>query len=139
MNKRSPLLLLIPAILLGFSTTLSADKPLRLMDSNTFVDLDPCTDQLHTITLYFDTRLHFHRNNFLAEVKRSGTTDSGYRMVGAHETFVVNFAAGQLKGNFVDNWRSDDGRVWQVGSIFVLDLESGEVRVDKGAFRCLKG
>jgi len=42
------------------------------------------------------------------------------------------------KDSFVDNWHAADGRVWQVGGVFVLNWELGEVRVDKFVFRCLK-
>jgi len=131
--------LVIAAIsMLALSTALWADKPLRSVESEEFVDLDPCTGQPTTITLYFDIGLHFHKNNFVAVAKRSGETSSGYHMVGGHETYVENYGSTTVKDSFVDNWHGN-GRVWQVGGVFVYNWELDAVRVDKFVGRCLKG
>jgi len=91
--------LVIAAIsMLALSTALWADKPLRSLNSDEFVVLDPCTDQPITITLYFDVGLHFHKNNFVVEVKRSGEASSGYHMVGGHETYVENYGSTTVRG-----------------------------------------
>jgi len=123
--------------MLALSTALWADKPLRFVEVEEFVDLDPCTDQPHTVTLYFDVGVHFHRNNYVAEIKRSGETSSGYHMVGGHQTYVENYSSTTFKNGFSDNWHAEDGRVWKVAAVFVYNWELGTVRVDKFTFRCL--
>jgi hypothetical protein len=39
----------------------------------------------------------------------------------------------------MDMWRTDDGRLWQVRGNFVVDDDTGDVKVDNFMFRCLKG
>jgi len=81
--------LVIAAIsMLALSTALWADKPLRFVESEVFENPDTCTGQPNMVTLYFDVSEHVHKNNYVAEIKRSGVTSSGYHMVGGHETYV---------------------------------------------------
>ena len=60
-------------------------------------------------------------------------------MFAGTETFVENYGANIVKDSFVDMWRAEDGRLWQVGGIFVLNFATGDVKVNKFAFRCLNG
>ncbi|MCZ6519596.1 MAG: hypothetical protein O6853_07355, partial [Actinobacteria bacterium] len=84
-----------------------ADRPFTFTDSDTFVDVNPCTGLDDEITINVEVTIHEHRNNFVVYVGRSGSTASGYTMIGGTESFVAN--SGVERGTFVDQWRNPDG------------------------------
>lgn len=141
MKKQSYFLAVIACLatlVLGAASSAWADRPFSDSDSDgPFLDLDPCTGEEQFVTLYFDFDVHVHRNNLVVKVRRSGESSGGYTMFAGTETYVENYGASILKDSFVDMWRAEDGRLWQVGGIFVLNWATGDVKVDKFAFRCL--
>lgn len=132
--------LALTSLMLALSSPLQADKPFLFFDeSNTFIDLDPCTGLDQEITIYFTGYLHVHKNNFVLLVERSGESDAGYYMFSGVETQTFNTINEVFKAGFVDMWRADDGRLWQVRGNFVVDETTFDVKVDKFTYKCLKG
>lgn len=117
----------------------AADRPANFtVNIGPFVDVDPCTGELHEVTLFFDIYEHQgHNNNFVAKVIRTGWTDSGYEMFAGGETFIIN--QGVVMGRFKDMWRNDDGRMFEVSANFVLNFNQFEVKVNRFGFRCIGG
>ena len=104
----------------------------------TFQDIDPCTGSLHEITIFLDIYEHQeHPNNFLAQVVRTGYTDSGYEMFSGNEIFRIN--KNVVISKFKDMWRNDDGRMFEVSGQFILNFRQNEVKFDGGTFRCIGG
>lgn len=143
MKSNSNHLLVIAALamlMLTLPSSTLADKPfLYFSGSDTFFDLDPCTGEEQEVTIYVDVWLHEHKNNLVALVERSGESDAGYYMFPGVETQMFNINNNVFKASFMDMWRTDDGRLWQVRGNFVVDDDTGDVKVDNFMFRCLKG
>ncbi len=132
--------LVLTSLMLALSSPLQADRPFLLFDDTvTFTDLDPCTGLEQEITIYLTGYLHVHKNNFVLLVERSGESDAGYYMFSGVETQTFNTINEVFKASFVDMWRTDDGRLWQVRENFVFDETTFDVRVANFMFRCLKG
>jgi len=130
----------LTALMLAISSPTQADKPFLLPDEEfTFTNPDPCTGLEQEVTIYVTSYLHEHKNNFVLLVERSGESDAGYYMFSGVETQTFNINTEIFKGSFVDMWRTEDGRLWQVRQNFVIDDATGELIVDNFMFRCLKG
>jgi hypothetical protein len=113
-----------------------ADRPIGFpVDSDTFWDIDPCTGQLQEVTLTGYAYLHEHRNNIVFKLKRAGFTNSGYTLFSGNYRELFNENAYHVLFN--DMWRADDGRKMQVSGKFILNLNTGEVQLDKFVFRCI--
>jgi len=115
----------------------SADKPVQIIESFSFVDLNPCSGEDHVITINVDVSLHSHGEREVVNIRRTGTTDSGYVMNPGGREHVVN------NGNFVnawfnETWGNDAGSKIAVKGRFKLDLDTGETLVDKFQLTCAK-
>ena len=127
-------------LILTLSSPLQADKPFLAFDeSETFINPDPCTGLDQEVTIYVTGYLHVHKKNFVLLVERSGESDAGYYMFSGVETWTFNTITEIFKASFVDMWRTEDGRLWQVRENFVVDETTDDVKVGNFMFRCLKG
>lgn len=113
-----------------------ADEPVSFDDSVTFTDINPCTGLEHEITRDFTVTLHEHQNNTVVQVESTVTTDDGFEGSGLETVALTkNFAAATF--NFVvDN--PDTGAKFTVKGNFKFDLRTGEFRVDRFGFNCVK-
>ena len=122
-----------------FAGSALADKPFTFTGSVTFPDDNPCTpvfDPLeHLVTIDFVVTVHEHENNIVAFAERSGTTSSGFTMINGRDSFVDN--GNVLRGNLMDQWQHPDGSKLQARGTFLVNLNTAEVQVEKGALRCL--
>ena len=113
-----------------------ADEPVSFDDSVTFTDINPCTGLEHEITRDFTVTLHEHQNNTVIQVESTVTTDDGFEGTG-RETVALTKNFGAATFNFVvDN--PDTGAKFTVKGNFKFDLRTGELRVDRFAFNCVK-
>lgn len=116
-----------------------ADKPVTFTGSVTFPDDNPCTPVFdpfeHVVTIDFVTTVHEHENNIVGYSERSGTTDSGFTMINGRDSFVDN--GNVLHVSLMDQWRHPDGSKFLARFTLLLDLDTGEVQVEKGELRCL--
>lgn len=137
--------LLVTTVAAAMSVTLLAgpalaDKPITFTESITFPDDNPCTPEFnlneHLVTINAEISLHVHENNIVAYSERSGTTNpSGFTMINGRDSFVVN--GNVLHFNLMDQWRHSDGSKFLARFTLLIDLDTGEVQVEKGALRCL--
>ena len=132
-------LTLVAVIGMMFATVLAvpalADAPFTFSDSSTFEDVNPCSGEVDEITINFEVSIHEHRNNFVVTVGRSGSTDSGYTMIGGTETYVEN--RGGVHDAFVDQWRHPDGSKFMVHGIIGYNANQDEVKVEKFGLTCI--
>lgn len=112
-----------------------ANPPFTFTDSVTFVDENPCTGLDDEITINVEVTIHEHRNNFVVYVGRSGSTASGYTMIGGTDSFVAN--SGVERGAFVDQWRHPDGSKFMVHGSFVFNINQLEFQVDRFSLTCI--
>ena len=76
-----------------------------------------------------------HRKNYVAQLIRTGFSDSGYELFAGHEMIVAD---GHAYVNWWrDMWRNDDGRIMEVSFRFIRNENQDKVSVDKFIFRCV--
>ena len=112
-----------------------ADAPISITDSSTFVDVNPCTEEPHEVTINFDVSLHLHGDREVVSIARSGSTDDGYTMIAGAESFVFN--GNVARGAFVDQWRNDDGSKFMVHGNFLFHIKKDELLVDRFRLTCI--
>ena len=127
--------------------SVSADNPVPIEDSFSFPDTNPCTNKPMVVTINVVVRVHEHRNNFVLNIKRSGTTDDGFVMrSGAPETQHWNTVSGAAGSQFKDFWTNPDtGQKFHVrGNVNVVfgpdgpDAPPLEVKSDVFSLRCVR-
>ena len=140
-NARPPRKLvstIVLAALTGLIVTMSptsADAPIIVTDERTFDDVNPCTSEVDTISLFFTVYIHDHKNNFVVHVQRNGITASGYTLLNGQEQFVDNSQV--ITAHFKDIWLSADGSMFEAAGRFLLNVNQGDVKVDSLALRCI--
>jgi len=120
----------------------SADEPTAIPFSTPPDSMytNPCTgEEMIPFEIVGTTYFHFgHKNNFVARSERTGFTDDGYTLFSGHEHFVDN---GHAENWFLqDLWRHDDnGSMFEVSFRFVINLNTGEAKVEEPfEFVCIR-
>ena len=128
------------ALTAGLAPSVMADKPILVTPPgpDVFDDVDPCTGEMHEVTIFVDAYEHpEHQNNFVVRIVLTGFTDSGYEMFSGGENVVAN--NGVFGGRVKTFWRNDDGRMFEASEIFWWNENQLEVKVAKGTLRCVGG
>ncbi len=143
---RKPKLALLTAVAAALSIHSAAslaDRPVPFpYPSSVFIDVDPCTGELQEITINFDVSLHLHKDNYVAKIKRTGTTDAGYEMIAGNGLQRLHSVSGLFFDRFVDVWRAADGRMFQVTGQILIDINASppdNVKMVNGKLRCIGG
>ena len=102
-----------------------------------FDDIDPCTGEVHTVTITVQITEHVHQGDrIVAQGKSTLTTTAGYIGSGTR-TFVDN---GQnVVFRLIDRLTDEDGNRIRVRIVTIFDLTSGELRVDRFGITCVGG
>jgi hypothetical protein len=132
MMRRLLTLLATLIVLIGLiAAPAAADKPAEIgpITNGPFPNIDPCTGDLIEVTMTFTVFVHEgHNNNFVLQVgERTGSTNSGYVLIGGHNNFRANNNG--ESASFKDVWSNPDngdkmqatGRFRIVGSSAVID------------------
>jgi hypothetical protein len=135
--------LLIPTILATVLATAlglfvagpaAADPPITISDTDTFTDVDPCTGQVHEVTIAVTFVVHLHDDTTVARGIRTLTTTGGYSGEGT-SSFVEN---GNIEVfRFTDLLTDGSGNRIRASGVFVLDLSRDTVRVDEFELTCV--
>ena len=129
-------LAVVLALMMAIAVPAAADPPTVFGPfTDTFTDLDPCTglDQEVTITITFYDH-ESHNNNFVGRANATGTTDTGYVMVGSHNGFRANNNV--VIGSFKDVWRNPDtgAKFHAAGQ---LRIAGNSIVIDEFNLRCI--
>ena len=137
--RRSFLLLVFNALVLTMGAPAMADRPTEVPFAlGVFIDVDPCTGDLHEITIFIDTFVHLgHPNNVVDRGVRTGFTSSGYELFTGNDIIVEN--NGVFVNPFKDMWRHPDGRMFLARGVFVFNINTDEVQVVNSTFECIGG
>ena len=136
MKKKVLILLAVLLVALIAAIPAFADPPVKFTGSDTFPDINPCTELPDEITINFEFSEHqAHASNFIAHVKRTGTTDAGYVMDHGVENFQVN--ANVARGAFTDIWHHANGLKFKVQGVFAFNIGMGELLVDNFSLECI--
>jgi hypothetical protein len=130
--RRLLTLLATVMVLMGLiAAPAAADKPFvdGPFTAGPFTDIDPCTGDPMEVTITFTVFVHEgHNNNFVIRFgDRSGSTDTGYVLLGGHDNFREDNNG--VSASFKDVWRNSEngdkmqatGRLREVGSSAVID------------------
>jgi hypothetical protein len=121
---------LLSVFALAFAVPAAADRPTVFAFELSFPGVDTCTGLVHTVTIAGTEFVHFHDGRVVSYAERTiTTTPTGYVGHGT-DTDVFN---GQIFMNrFTDILANESGDRFRASFVFVLDLSTGTVRVEKG-------
>jgi len=135
--RRSLTLLVTVVVLIGLmAAPAAADEPTVFGPfTDVFPDTDPCTGFEMLVTINVTLYDHIgHNNNFVGRADKTGTTSSGYVMVGGHDNFQANNNV--VIGSFKDVWRDpDDGTKIQATGKF--RIAGNSMFIDEFNLRCV--
>jgi len=124
--------LLLPLVL---SPSIRADEPIAIPFEVVFDDVNPCTGKVHTVTIVGTSFVHTHDGRTIVHSERTiSTSPTGFTGHGT-DSSVAN-------GNIVmfrltDILTGPSGDRIRAHFVFVQDLSTGAVRVEKGGVTCL--
>jgi len=129
------LAVLLGVVALVFAVPAAADPPTAFPFEFVFDDVNPCTGLIHTVTIAGTTFVHDHDGRIVAYSERTITTSpTGFvghgRDSGVENGQVVVFRLADILTN------ASGDRI-RARFVFVLDVSTGTVRVEKGALTCL--
>jgi len=131
-KKLLPVLLALSA--LAFAAPAAADRPTNFPILDVFTDVNPCTGSLMTVTFVGTVSVHEHGSRVIAIAHRTITTSDGFVGHGT-DSFVDN---GQvLMARITDVLGNASGDRFRARGVFVLDLSTDTVRVDRFELTCL--
>ena len=131
---RGLLAVLLGLFALAFAGPAGADRPTAFEFVDVFPDVNPCTNSAMTVTITVTGSFHEHASREVAHGQRTITTSDEFAGRGS-ETFVQN---GQIvMFRQTDIMVNASGDRFRANGVFVLDLSSDTVRVDKFALTCL--
>jgi hypothetical protein len=126
---------LAAALLLVVAAPAGADPPTQVGPfEETFDDVNPCTGLVHTVTIAATFSVHSHNGpTIVAQGDRTLSTSSGFVGEG-----TSSFVLGQIEMfRFTDLLSNDAGDRIKATGVFVEDLSTGTVRVDRFDLVCL--
>jgi hypothetical protein len=125
---------LLSVVALAFAVPAAADPPTQFPILDVFPDVNPCTGTPMTVTFVGTAYVHFHGDRVVARAQRTITTSDGFVGHGT-DNFVDN---GQVIMHILtDIMTNASGDRFRARFVFVLDLSTGTVRVDRGGLTCL--
>lgn len=127
---------LLSVAALAFVAPAAADPPTReTPPPDVFPDVNPCTGNIMTVTIATTLFIHEHDSREVGHGKRTITTSDGFVGRGT-DTFVNN---GQVVVfRFTDIMTSASGARFRARGVFVFDLSTETVRVDRFHLTCLR-
>jgi hypothetical protein len=122
-------------VALAFAVPAAADAPTEIPFEFVFDDVNPCTGDIHTVTIAGTTSVHDHDGRIVAYSKRTITTSPTGFVGRGTDTYVLN---GQVEMfNQADILTSPSGDRMRAQFVIVFDLSTGMVRVVAGGLACL--
>jgi hypothetical protein len=120
---------------LAFAAPAAANPPTGFPFEFVFDDVNPCTGDIHTVTIAGTTYVHEHDGRIVAQSERTITTSpTGYVGHGT-DSYVLN---GQVEMfRLTDILASSSGDRIRARHVIVVDLTTGAVRVEGGELTCL--
>jgi hypothetical protein len=123
-------------IVVGLASPAAADPPTVEHFSDTFPDVNPCTGEIHTVTIELAESQHFHGDNFVGVSTTTITTEpTGFSGSGT-ATFVVTKGAEVFRE--VDILTDPAGNRIMANIIFVVNPSTGDIRVADADLTCVR-
>ena len=125
---------LLSVAALAFAVPAAADPPTEFPIFDVFTDVNPCTGNPMTVTFVGTAFVHFHDSRILGRSQRTITTSDGFVGHGT-DSFVDN---GQVfRFSQTDILTNASGDRFRARDVFVVDISTGTVRVERLELTCL--
>ena len=125
---------LVALLALAFAAPAVADRPTEFPVLDVFPDVNPCTGAPMIVTISGTISIHSHGSRELGLTRRTITTSDGFVGRGV-DSFVDN---GQVfAARITDIVRNGSGDMIRARGVFVLDLSTDTVRVDRFELACV--
>jgi len=126
----------LTAVALAFAVPAAADPPTQIPFEFAFDDVNPCTGDIHTVTIAGTTSVRERDGRIVAHSERTITTSpTGFTGHGT-DSYVLN---GQVEMfRLTDILTNASGARIKAQIVMVVDLSTGTVRVEGGALTCLR-
>jgi hypothetical protein len=126
----------LSVVALAFAVPATANPPVEEPILDVFTDINPCSGEEMTVTFVGSVLVHEHGERVIAIAHRTITTSDGFVGHGT-DSFVDN---GQiLRARLTDIMTNEaTGQRFRAHFVFVLDLRTDTVRVDRGELTCLR-
>jgi hypothetical protein len=128
-------LALVGVVALAFAAPAAADRPTEEPIFDVFAEVNPCTGAAITVTFVGTAFVHSHGSRVVAHAHRTITTSDGFVGLG-RDSFVDNGRV--LRATITDILtNATTGDRFRARGVFVLDLRTDTVRVDRFDLTCL--
>jgi hypothetical protein len=125
---------LLSVVALAFAVPAAADRPTEFPILDVFPDVNPCTGNPMTVTFVGTGYIHVHDSRIVVRTQRTITTSDGFIGHGT-DSFVDN---GQVfTARITDIMTNASGDRLRARGVFVANLSTGTVRVDRFELTCL--
>jgi hypothetical protein len=125
----------LTVVALAFAVPAAANAPTEIPFEFVFDDVNPCTGDIHTVTIAGTTSLHEHDGRVVAYSERTITTSPTGFVGHGTDSYVLN---GQVEMfRLTDILTSPSGDRIRAQFVIVIDLSTGTVRGREGAPTCL--
>ena len=126
---------LLSVVALAFAAPAAADRPTEFPIFDVFSDVNPCTGNVMTVTFVGTISVHQHGVREVNLAERTITTSDGFVGHGT-DTFVDNDHVIMFRQNDMMT-NATTGERFRFQALFVLDLSTETVRVERGGLTCL--
>ena len=126
---------LLSVVALAFAVPAAADPPTAFPILDVFPDVNPCTGDPMTVTFVGTAFVHFHDSRIVVHAERTITTSDGFVGHGT-DSFVDNGQVVMFRIH--DMMANASGDRFRARGVFVLDISTGTVRVERFELTCLR-
>jgi hypothetical protein len=127
----------LTVVALAFALPAAANAPTEIPFEFVFDDVNPCTGDIHTVTIAGTTSVHNHDGRLVAYSERTITTSPTGFVGHGTDTYVLN---GQVEMfRLADIATNSSGDRFRARFVILVDLSSGTVKVVTGELTCLGG
>ncbi|MFI7066989.1 hypothetical protein ACIBL3_38735 [Kribbella sp. NPDC050124] len=113
-----------------------ADRPTVVSANQTFLDVNPCTGELHTVSITLTLFLHDHGDLIVERSEDTVTTTPTGYSGGGTATYVET--EGLVVFRLTDVLTNEAGSRILARTVFVLDKATGTARVDREELTCVR-
>jgi hypothetical protein len=126
---------LLGVVALGVAAPAAADPPTASPFEDVFPDVNPCTGDIITVTVAGTDFVHLHDGRLVVRSERTFTTSDGSVGHGTSSLVdngqVISFTTTDIMRN------ASGGYGFRARGVFVLDISTGTVRVERFELTCL--
>jgi hypothetical protein len=125
----------LTVVALTLAVPAAADAPSEIPFEVVFDDVNPCTGDMHTVTISGTTSIHNHDGRIVAYSERTITTSPTGFVGHGTDTYLLN---GQVEMFRLADIATDaSGDRFRARFVLVIDVSSGTVRAENFELTCL--